>query len=95
MLLNKKRNKILLTLLGFLLLVIFYGIGIEPYWIEVKHLNIEHEKLNKVLKDKTAVHIADLHIGKMGIRERKILKRIEEIKPDMIFISRKMYQIAI
>ena len=58
-----KRKKIILSLLGFLVLAIGYGIYIEPYWIEVKHLNIEHERLNKILKDKTVVHIADLQSG--------------------------------
>ncbi len=73
--------------LGFTLLLLIYGAWIEPNLVEVRHLWIQDTKIKKVLKNKIAVHISDLHIDKIGKREEKVLKMIDELKPDLIFLT--------
>jgi predicted MPP superfamily phosphohydrolase len=65
----------------------FYGVWIEPYQIDVRHVWIEDSKLSSVLKEKTLVQISDLHMNKIGRRERKVLKILDGIKPDIIFVT--------
>ena len=60
---------------------------IEPYQIDVHHITIQATTINKVLKDKIAVHLSDLHISKIGRREKNILKIIDELNPDIIFLT--------
>jgi predicted MPP superfamily phosphohydrolase len=66
---------------------LIYGIRIEPFQLEVKHLYIDNGELNKVLKGKTAIHLSDLHIGKIGKREKQVLQIVGEIRPDFIFLT--------
>lgn len=74
-------------LLGILFMLVVNGILIEPYQVDVHHLHIKGAGINKVLEDKIAVHISDLHITEIGKREEKILKIIEDLKPDLIFLT--------
>lgn len=82
-------NKQIIVLLafGFFILVIVYGMCIEPYRVEIKNLQINDSGLSKVLQGKKAFHISDLHISKIGKRENKILNLIEQLQPDMIFLT--------
>lgn len=83
-----KRIKItLLVICGLILSLAAYGVLIEPYWIDVSHLKVENETLQDKLRGKTAVHLSDLHIKKIGRRERQVLKIINEIQPDFIFLT--------
>lgn len=81
-----RKSCILLAIFG-IILIAAYGIWIEPNLLEVKHLYIEDAGFKKVLYGKTAVHISDLHIEKIGKHERKVLSIIESIKPDLIFLT--------
>ncbi len=65
----------------------FYGIFIEPYQIEIRHLWIEDSQLGKILEDKIAVHISDLHMSKIGRREQKVLNILDELNPDFVFLT--------
>ncbi len=76
-----------MVLLVTLLMLLIYGIWIEPYQVDVHHLQIKGAGINKVLKDKIAVHLSDLHIIKIGKREKKILKILDDLKPDLIFLT--------
>lgn len=64
-----------------------YGILVEPYQVEIRHLWIEDPKLARVLKGMTLIHISDLHMSKIGRREQKVLKILDAIKPDIIFLT--------
>lgn len=54
--------------------------------VEVRHIRIDHEGF-ETIKGKIIVHLSDLHISQIGRREKKILKIIKEIEPDMIFLT--------
>jgi hypothetical protein len=80
-------KKILLPLVLLMLLLVLYGTAIEPHQIMVQHIDIDDDALNRVLKGKTAVHLSDLHINTVGKRESAVLKLIEELQPDFIFLT--------
>ena len=86
-----KSNKLLyrglvLIALGFSGLVL-YGFFIESERVEIHHVRIENARWAKVLEGKIVVHLSDLHIGKLGKREHKALKILEEIEPDFVFLT--------
>ena len=76
-----------LTIFGLVGLFLIYGVWVEPFRLEVRHLYIENDNLNKVLNGKTAIHLSDLHIAKIGKREKQVLQTVGEIDPDFIFLT--------
>ncbi len=71
-----------------LLVVLFvYGRYIEPNTIKIREVKINNDFVGKALKDKTIVHISDLHIAEFGKFETSVLKSIEQINPDLIFLT--------
>jgi len=76
-----------LLIFGLVGLFLIYGIWIEPFLLEVRHLYISNDGLNKVLNGKIAVHLSDLHIGKIGKRKKQVLQTVGEIDPDFIFLT--------
>ena len=77
----------LLTLAIFLLMVLGYALLIEPNRIEIKHIEIKDSAFNYTLKGKTAVHLSDLHITKIGKKEKEILRILDALKPDFLFLT--------
>jgi len=65
----------------------FYGIFIEPYQIEIRHLWIGDLQPGKILEGNIAVHLSDLHVSEIGRREQKVLNILEEVEPDFIFLT--------
>jgi predicted MPP superfamily phosphohydrolase len=89
---NAKRRIKIKTILTLGLVVVVLGVGtygflVEPRQVEVRHVYIQDAALAKVLKDIVVVQISDLHIKKIGRREEKVLQMVEEIKPDLIFLT--------
>lgn len=64
-----------------------YGFFIEPYNIEVHELRMDDGIFGIGLKGMTAVHISDLHMSLMGKREKAVIKVIDDIEPDLIFLT--------
>lgn len=58
-----------------------YGWLFERHWVEVTY----HEV--KAPFQLTAIHLSDLHLNDFGNREEKVLSIINDIKPDMIFVT--------
>jgi uncharacterized protein len=83
----RKKKTLFYSLLGIVLCLGIYGFFIEPYDIEVHHLWINDSKFGATLKGMTVMHISDLHMGKPGAREKEVLKVIEDVKPDIIFLT--------
>lgn len=78
-------------LFGLIIIVIlglaYYSIWVEPYSLIVKHVWIRDSQLAKVLVDKVIVHLSDLHIKINGNREQKLLSILDQLKPDLIFLT--------
>jgi predicted MPP superfamily phosphohydrolase len=70
----------LLTAVGIICLV--WGFFIEPYWIEVKTVQIPTSKLKHTTV--RVVQISDLHCGRKAGNEEKVVKIVNAIKPDVI-----------
>jgi uncharacterized protein len=80
--------KTLIYIFISLLVVLFvYGRYIEPNKITIREIKINTGFIGKPLKDKTIVHISDLHMSSFGKVETKVLKSIEQINPDLIFLT--------
>ena len=84
---KKSRLFFLVPEILLLLILIGYSIWLEPYQIDVRHLYIKDAGIEKVLAGKTAVQLSDLHMNSIGRREEKILDIIEDLKPDLIFLT--------
>jgi len=82
-----KYFRIPFLLLPPILILLFYGIWIELNKLELTHLQMQDTGIARVLRGKTMLHISDLHIGKIGNREKEILKFIEDSKPDLILLT--------
>jgi predicted MPP superfamily phosphohydrolase len=80
---NTKIKILSLVLLGILFLI--YCIFIETNWLEVTHHQI-HLNLNPTKKIKI-IQISDLHTKGLGFLERNVISKIQEEKPDIIFIT--------
>lgn len=73
-------------LLGLLLLGT-YGICVEPYKIEIHHVYINDSTMGEILKGKCVVQLSDLHMGTIGKRENEVLKILDKLQPDLVFLT--------
>lgn len=67
--------------------IAFYGLKVEPYWLDVRHLQIPLGAFPEDLSGKTALHLSDLHIEEIGPFEERLLEVVTGIAPDMIFLT--------
>jgi len=72
---------LLKVVIGICAFTILYGVFIERNLVEVKRIDFGNEYQIKF------IHISDLHFSRESYRERKILKIIDDEKPDLIFIT--------
>lgn len=64
-----------------------YAARIEPNAVEVTHTTIRTPDLRSGSKPLTIVQLSDLHIEKLGFRERRALKAVRSAKPDLILLT--------
>ena len=73
------------------LVLLFLGLAAKAYYdtnsIEIKHYQINHSSLAKVLAGLKVAHLSDLHIKSIGLKENKILEILKGEKPDLVFIT--------
>ena len=82
-----KRIKVIPIILFFFACLAAYGLFIEPNNIQLTHLYSGDIGLKKILENKTAVFLTDIHMGKTGGLEKKVLKLLKNIEPDFIFLT--------
>ncbi|MDD4879891.1 MAG: metallophosphoesterase [Candidatus Omnitrophica bacterium] len=66
-------------------LCFLYGLLIEPYWIDVKRVEIESGKLSHA--SLRIVQLSDLHTDPKGTNEKKIVEMVNALKPDIIVFT--------
>lgn len=81
-----------MSLLKFIIIIavplaLYYGFIIEPFRVEVSHQFIEADFFGSHLSGKTAIHLTDLHIARFGSYHKKIIKLVNEMEPDFIFLT--------
>lgn len=80
-------NMILYAFGIFILLISIYSFLIEPNFIHINNVPIANNKLFSVFQDKKVVQISDLHIKSIGYREKKLIKMLNRLNPDILFIT--------
>ena len=69
------------------MILFVYGRYVEPNSIKIREITINNDFIGKALKDKTIVHISDLHLSSFEKREAEVLNIIDQINPDLIFLT--------
>lgn len=79
---------VLCTFLICLLLgIVIYGAYIEPSRLEIRHVWINDQEMGQALLNKVVLQVSDLHLRTMGANEFKVLKTIDALQPDLIFLT--------
>jgi predicted MPP superfamily phosphohydrolase len=78
-----RRGRVLVAFLLSGLAAGLYAFGIEPDWIEVTH----HRVAAPVSPPLTIAHLTDLHVRRLGRREKSLLAILEREKPDVVVIT--------
>lgn len=60
---------------------------VEPDWIEVSRSLEFVPALPVSQPDLTIIHLSDLHVGRIGARERRAVAMINDVRPDLILVS--------
>ena len=79
--------KLLFYLSLIILSVAGYAYFIEPFNIQVQCIQIPDPELHKQWGDIKIAQLSDLHITEIGRREKAVLKKLAEIKPDLIVVT--------
>ncbi|MFH1837887.1 MAG: metallophosphoesterase [Candidatus Kuenenbacteria bacterium] len=85
---KKKIKKIFLGI--FILTIIcigFWSFFIEPNFIKIEKISINIENLPASFKGTKIVQLSDFHSKKFGKKEKKVLKILNNLNPDFIFIT--------
>lgn len=81
---QKRRNRVLLSILLIAAaLAAIDGFLIEPNWIQVTHWTLP----GNVAAPLKIAELADLHTSHLGIREKRLLQRLDQEAPDVIVIA--------
>jgi predicted MPP superfamily phosphohydrolase len=65
----------------------FYAAHIEPNWIKVQEIVIHDDSFPRHLNNVKIALITDLHIERFGSREKKLIKIMNKIAPDVILMA--------
>jgi len=66
--------------------LVIYGFWIEPRRITLTHQQFRSEKLDSEASLQI-LHFGDLHMERLGPREKKLIAMLEELHPDLILFS--------
>jgi predicted MPP superfamily phosphohydrolase len=80
------KSALLIHLLATIGIICFlYGYFVEPYWIEVKTIDIKTEKLGKA--GFKLVHISDMHCDRKVRNEKRVVELVNAVNPDVIVFT--------
>ncbi len=86
------RRILIIILIGIALIASLYGFR-NAGVIRIKTVNLPLPNLPTTWKDKTAVWISDIHLGQVRNYRfaQHIAKRIQDLRPDIVFIGGDLY----
>lgn len=84
----KKRRKIIIFILILIFSVVYYFLQLN--WISVTNYNVQLDDLPEEFDGYMIVQLSDLHNKEFGYGNKRLVKRINKIKPDMIIITGDM-----
>jgi len=83
----KMKKRTAKWLLIWLLLALAYAVLVEPFWVRTKVVEVDDANFVEFFKQYKTILISDIHISRLGIREKILLKKIKKISPDIIFMT--------
>lgn len=66
--------------------VVLYATWIEPFRVKVTHVELHSSKLDGSTPLRL-LHITDLHVERLALREQELLRLVEELAPDVIVLT--------
>ena len=88
---KKKRSgiflKISMVLAALGLLDLFDMYLVEPNWIKIERVVIKDSDLAQIMEGTKVVQISDIHLKEIGFRERQLIEKVNNLKPDILFIT--------
>lgn len=82
---KKKKKVLLMSLVGMLFLVVWIFLGNRN--IQTTTYELSSPKLQKSMSGYTIVQVSDLHNEDFGDSQKKLISRIQKIKPNMITVT--------
>lgn len=82
---QRKKRKLLWIIPILMILAVYFTL--ENTWIETSHLTVESDRIPGSFQDYTIVQVSDLHNALFGKENERLLKKIEQARPDAIFIT--------
>ena len=61
-----------------------YATHIEPYRLQVRHAQIETDKIDRSIR---ILHISDTQCGSVGDYEERVFEKMRELEPDLILFT--------
>jgi predicted MPP superfamily phosphohydrolase len=89
------RRRILVAvniLLWALACVVIYARWIEPNRIKVERVPLPEHLAKSAAGELRIVHLADLHISRVGAREERLVRTVNSLDPDLILITGDLSQ---
>lgn len=80
-------SPILFTVLVCAIFFSLYAFVVEPNKISIQRVSLASNALHALFRDKKVVHISDLHITSIGYREKRLVSMLNQIHPDILFIT--------
>ncbi len=68
-------------------IVLLYGIFIERNNVVVHSVLIHDPRLASIFQKSVVVQLTDLHVDALGVREHRVIDILNELKPDLIFLT--------
>ncbi|MCS7010450.1 MAG: metallophosphoesterase [Anaerolineales bacterium] len=65
----------------------FYGLYIEPFQLEVSTLSVSGAPMLFPNRSLRILHLTDVHVERITIRERTVLAKAEALRPDLILLT--------
>lgn len=90
MLLPARRRKASVWIVATLVMtvaIVLYARFIEPAWIDIEDVTVALPGLDPRMESLNIVFVADLHVGRVGGRERKLVRELRRIEPDLILVG--------
>lgn len=82
-----KNKSVTFCLFCLIIALTVYSVWIEPNRVEVHRVVIKDSHLARVLAQCTVVQLSDLHMEEIGKRELAVLQILDELDPDIIFLT--------
>jgi predicted MPP superfamily phosphohydrolase len=83
--LTKPSSILLHIFAGIGILCFLYGLLIEPYWLEVTHIEIQSDKLKS--ESFRIVQLSDMHCDTKIRLEEKVVETVNSLQPDILVFT--------